>query len=117
MIIKYKEIWSYKEEILDLHFSHFDATDEQIFCCKELSHAEPYLEFSLTNDGSSKDVIFIGAKDSYDDTIEYHIKFCPFCGEKFVFDSVGKFEQIIKKVKRPEQFDNKIELKRINEDS
>ena len=116
MIIKYKEIWSYKEEISDLYFSRFEATGEQIFCCKELSCVEPYLEFRLTNDGSSN-VILIGAEDNYDMDIEYHIKFCPFCGERFVFDSVGKFEQIIKKIKRPEEFDNKIELKRINEDS
>ena len=119
MIVKYKEI--YKKEISTrfsslpsgLSFSHFKTeTDDQIFCCKELSYAKPYLEFRLVSDGSSKDVIFIGSRDVYDDVEEYHINFCPFCGEKFVFEFAGKFEQTIQRVAR-ETFDNKIELKKI----
>lgn len=102
MIIKYKEIWTgeicgynWKGE-KDLFFREVDKKD-LIFCCNDLKIIQEHLDFYVSYDKNQ--VCLEAHPDRYDRSETYDISFCPFCGEKFEFESLGKFERITKEVK------------------
>jgi hypothetical protein len=118
MIVKYKEIWVSRNAILkeegekDLYFHHGQAEEKQNFCCHDLEVVERHLEYSIFDE--DKRVTLQGHPDAYDCSYEYSISFCPFCGEKFEFESLGKYERIVKQVKTKKTvFDTKVEFKKI----
>jgi hypothetical protein len=120
MIVKYKEIWEPRNEILkeeekDLFFRYGEVEKKElIFCCDDLKIIQEHLDFYVSYEKNQ--VCLEAYPDRYDCSETYNIQFCPFCGEKFEFESLGKYERIIKEIKtRKIIYDTKTELKRLKE--
>ena len=104
MIVKYKEIWEPRNEILkekgekDLFFRYGEVEKKELtFCCNDLKIIQEHLDFYACYDKNQ--VCLEAHPDRYDCSETYNIQFCPFCGEKFEFESAGKFERVTKEVK------------------
>lgn len=118
MKIKYKEIWEHPLKNLDgetsedFCFCYGQAEEKQTFCCHDLEVIDGHLEYSINDKGTT--VRLEGHPDSYDCSYEYVINFCPFCGEKFEFESLGKYEKIVENVKsRRIVYNSKVSFKKI----
>ena len=76
---------------IDLTYSSATPQPEasQTWCCRDLEIEKSRIEFYP----GRQEVNLLGPEEE-DSSIDYTIKFCPYCGEAFTFREVGKFKRL-----------------------